>query len=320
MDHDPKMSGRVVPFFTVNSLPNGSLTTPYDTGDMVNAWVDGFGRLAVFNVNWDGSDFSEQAFVKIDDRLDDYLSPDHISGAAAGPVTPSFLVLLDMDNSNWNRGRAFSIDQDGVLNDPITAAPLLGLATSTFIYGFDDNTGVWDRIRVNASTGDGILPGNGLISTVAFPSSFNGTNWDRNRSASAANVGNTDSLGAQITADPGEWSENHNAAANTQATVTRAAVAGERHVCKSITATLAADPGAAAGSAVVSVLLRDGAAGAGTVLWSGRLAAPIGESRDITIAGLNIVGSAGTEMTLEFAAAAGADTFEDVSMTGYTTA
>ena len=37
----------------------------------------------------------------------------------------------------------------------------------------------------------------------------------------------------------------------------------------------------------------------------------------MVLAGLNIVGSANTAMTLEFAAAGGANTVESVAMTGY---
>lgn len=109
-------------------------------------------------------------------------------------------------------------------------------------------------------------------------------------------------------------------AANTQATVTKAAGgAGIRHVCTAITATLVAGTTAPA-AAQVTVNLRDGATGAGNVLWTGQMAltATAGtQATPLQISGLNILGSANTPMTLEFSAAGGANTLESVSLQGY---
>lgn len=117
----------------------------------------------------------------------------------------------------------------------------------------------------------------------------------------------------------GDWAQGHTPAANTQATTTKAAGgAGVRHVCTSISATLVA--GATAPTATtVEVALRDGATGAGTILWEQTIGiqAVAGATNAIHIAPLNIIGSANTAMTLEFSAAAGANTLESVSMTGY---
>ena len=112
-----------------------------------------------------------------------------------------------------------------------------------------------------------------------------------------------------------EWAVEHRPAAATQATISKAADAGGRHVCKSITVTLAA-VGTASGAEVA--VLRDGATGAGTVLWSGVLSVPTNSSDNIAIAGLNIIGTKGTAMTLEFVAAGAAATFESVALSGYT--
>ena len=112
-----------------------------------------------------------------------------------------------------------------------------------------------------------------------------------------------------------EWADEHRPAAATQATISRDADAGGRHVCKSITATLAA-VGTASGAEVV--VLRDGATGAGTVLWSGVLSVPTNSSDNIAIAGLNIIGTKNTAMTLEFVAGGATGTFESVAISGYT--
>ena len=115
------------------------------------------------------------------------------------------------------------------------------------------------------------------------------------------------------------WVVTNNPGVNAQATATKAAKPGSRNVCQTINATLAA--GAVAPAAVqVSVNLRDGASGAGTVLWSGVISLPAVAGQNaapISITGLSILGSFNTPMTLEFSGAGGANTFEAVSMTGY---
>jgi len=134
---------------------------------------------------------------------------------------------------------------------------------------------------------------------------------------SAANLSAQSATGSELTTLPGNWSVTSSPAANTQATATKAAGgAGVRHVANSVTASFAA--GATAGAAI-QVNLRDGASGAGTILWSALLTAPIGDSRSVTLSGLNLVGSAATAMTLEFTAAGGATTLESVTLTGYDT-
>ncbi len=137
-----------------------------------------------------------------------------------------------------------------------------------------------------------------------------------NASVMSAQSGNN----ALLVSTPGNWTVVHAPAANTQASASKAAGgAGVRHVCESICATFAA--GATAPAAVqVTVNLRDGASGAGTVLWSAVMALPAtagATATPIIISDLNIVGSPNTAMTLEFSAAGGLNTFEAVSMAGY---
>lgn len=117
------------------------------------------------------------------------------------------------------------------------------------------------------------------------------------------------------------WQQNNNPAANTQATTSQpAGGAGVHHVCTWIAASLTAGSTAPTVPATpVNVRLRDGASGAGTVIWLCGLAIPAtaGESDKILLSGLEIVGSANTAMTLEFSAAGGAGTFEIVAFGGY---
>ncbi len=186
-------------------------------------------------------------------------------------------------------------------------------------YGFNGTT--YDRIRSFANNADALAVSTlGTLGVSAFLRAFNGTTYDRVRTNSAATLSATTQPFAALHAAPGEWSINHTPAANTQATITRAAgAAGVRHVCRSISATLIGL--AAAAEATVLVNLRDGATGAGTILRSWRLLVVGGTASEvgIEIAGLNILGSAATAMTIEFAAAGGANTFETVALSGYDT-
>jgi hypothetical protein len=182
---------------------------------------------------------------------------------------------------------------------------------------------LWDPISglfyiERSATADGVV-GNNLV--MESPGLFNGSSFDRGRSGSAANLALTGPTGGGVSGTelvhlPGDWSINNTPAAATQATASRAAgAAGVRHVCTSISATLAA--GATAQSSAAILNLRDGATGAGTILWSKQVILPANGLWEVNIGGLNIVGSAATAMTLEFAAAGAAGTFESVALTGH---
>lgn len=114
------------------------------------------------------------------------------------------------------------------------------------------------------------------------------------------------------------WAVNHVPGAAAQATITRAAAgAGLKNVCNSISAAFVAG-GTAPAAATITLNLRDGATGAGTILWSKTLGvqAAAGSGQHIDLGGISIVGSANTAMTLEFSAAGAANTLESVAMSG----
>lgn len=137
----------------------------------------------------------------------------------------------------------------------------------------------------------------------------------------AANLAATVSTKAALVVGPGQWSQTHAPAVNTQATKSQpAGAAGVRHVCTWLTITLANN---STGSVQTLLIfnLRDGATGAGTVLASFTLALPAtpGERVVLPLTGLNIVGSAATAMTLESASATAAQTAASISFGGYDT-
>lgn len=197
-----------------------------------------------------------------------------------------------------------------------------GLTSAAFCYTLDEIDGsAFVQLRSTGDDIDDAAPiSQGPLIALARQTLYNGASWDRQRSASADTIGAASSVGAALQASPGNWSETDAPAAATQATVTRpAGAAGVRHVCTGIDATLILPPGA--NQPAVQLVLRDGATGAGAILWSrafGVGAAVVDAlQQQVSIAGLNIVGSDAEAMTLEFTAAGVAATLQSVALTGY---
>jgi hypothetical protein len=135
--------------------------------------------------------------------------------------------------------------------------------------------------------------------------------------AGAASLAGFSGNGATTVTGPGNWTQVSAPAAGSQATASRAAGTGTvRHVANCISVSA----GAAAAPAVttLTINLRDGASGAGTVLWTTNItaAATATNHGNLNFCDLNIPGSAATAMTLEFAAGL-ANESESVTLSGY---
>jgi hypothetical protein len=235
---------------------------------------------------------------------------------------------------------------DGVVSDPTSGGRYK--AVHTRISGFNGTT--WDRIRSFAGNADTLTPPTlGLLGVAAFGRVFDGTNynriyslasntdtqgaaqvglagvvnrnqifngteWDRMRSASAANISATTQVPLMVAA-PGDWTLISAPAVGVVASATRAAGAtGVRHVLTSICADVNC---VGAVAAPLSVVVRNGATGVGTILWQRRLTGLAGTTAQVEMSGLNIVGSAATAMTVEFTAAPAGTDFETISATGH---
>lgn len=145
-----------------------------------------------------------------------------------------------------------------------------------------------------------------------------GTNAVTLKTASAANLatGATAGNGSAMVTAPADWAVNNVAGAATQATITKAAgAAGVKHVATSISGQISTVGTAQAAQLVFN--LRDGATGAGTVLWSVGISLATNSTWGFYLTGLHIIGSAATAMTLETAAAPVAAAFASVALTGY---
>lgn len=268
-------------------------------------------------VTWNGTAFGHAGIVLYDENGSAINVPTGANDDVTATLilgTASFNYGLD-SGGTWDRIRSFEGDADNI------SAPSTGLlGGASFNLGFDGTN--WDRLRSFAGNADNLTaPTTGLLGTLAFNYGFDGTTYDRIRLATSTNMGSAFINGALMATPPGQWAITHTPAANTQATITRAAGgAGTRHWCTSISAVLMAP--AATASGVVQISLRDGGTGAGTILWSqsvqvGGAASITVDRATIEISGLCIRGSDNTAMTLEFSAAGGAGTFESVSLTGF---
>lgn len=177
--------------------------------------------------------------------------------------------------------------------------------------------------------GTGSVIARDIVGTATVPASGDGIQYVKQdvggaglsvpqEGGTAANLAAQVSTKSALVVLPGQWSANHTPAAATQATITKAAgAAGVRHVCTSLSATLATI--GTAQSTVILLNLRDGATGAGTILWSKQVVLPTNSVWEVSLSALSIVGTAATAMTLEFSAANAAASFASVAMTGYDT-
>lgn len=113
------------------------------------------------------------------------------------------------------------------------------------------------------------------------------------------------------------WQLAHAPAAAAQATATQAAgAAGLRNYCTGIQATVSTI--AATAQTPINVHIRDGASGAGTIIWTGSLAA-LGTTTGILAITFPqpIRGTAATAMTVEFSGAGVANSLETIAAQGY---
>lgn len=124
-------------------------------------------------------------------------------------------------------------------------------------------------------------------------------------------------IGAQITEKGPRWSVISSPGAGVKASASQAAgAAGVRHVADCLT--VSAGTSTAPTATILTINLRDGASGAGTILWQTQIAAAATAAQhgNLAVCGLNLIGTAATAMTLEFGALLTNEN-ESVTLTGY---
>jgi hypothetical protein len=218
-------------------------------------------------------------------------------------------VLALLQGMGSDGAKLVSVDGSGNLNIALPAAPNLS-RVAVVLGGINGNDWAVASNVADANAGGSF--------GAAAPSIFNNASYDRQRSASAANLAAQSGLGAALTALPGQWVASSNPGAGTAASASRAAGgAGVRHVCTGGIIVLSATT-ALAGITTVTFNFRDGASGAGTILFTVQVTLPaaVVPAFSIPLPPLNLVGSANTAMTLEGSAAVG-NLMESATLFGY---
>jgi len=135
---------------------------------------------------------------------------------------------------------------------------------------------------------------------------------------SAASQAAATANGARLQEKGPRWHVTSTPAVKIQASAVMAAgAAGVRHVADCIS--FSAGATTAPALTKLNINLRDGAAGAGTIIWSYTVVIPATTGQSVApfrVCGLNLTGTAATAMTLEFSALL-TSLFEDVSISGY---
>lgn len=149
--------------------------------------------------------------------------------------------------------------------------------------------------------------------------------WETAASTAGDRVNASFDLYGRMRVNPGyaaadAWSVVHTPAANNQATASKAAgSSSQRHVCTGFTWSLSSGAGAPTPE-LITVAIRDGATGAGTIVWQQTVSLPAtaGSHAEFGQTGLWLVGTAATAMTIETDSSPGANVVASVSLSGVT--
>lgn len=244
--------------------------------------------------------------------LKDFAAGDAVTNGA-GLMAPCLFNGLTCDRQRGSiaNGALVDVTRLGGATTPSDAFANPTTTNVMWVLNSVFNGTTWDRVRsatqdALASTG---LTANGLMG-------FNGSTWDRIHAVSASNNTSTTLNGALQTTQASTWSVTSTATAGTPSASKALGGGTVRHVATSVTACIAA---AATAQPAIQVNLRDGAAGAGTIIRSWALAGPINTGQCVDLAPINMTGTGNTAMTLEFAAATAAGVIGTVTLTGYST-
>jgi len=127
-------------------------------------------------------------------------------------------------------------------------------------------------------------------------------------------------IAALVSEKSSRWTVVSAPASGTVASASLAAEAGVRHVADCIT--FSGDASAAVTAAAGTFVVRDGATGAGTVIWAYSIAHQVAAGAGIqtiaphSVCGLNLVGTTNTAMTAEFNAGVTGEV-QAATLTGY---
>lgn len=251
--------------------------------------------------------------VKLGTRIfpwEDLLVPDQPSPFLdLGPDQDVEMVLAVLSGMGPTVPKMVQLDATGRV--------LLGDAAGSLGYVRLGTPASFVSILSNGGSFDGGSQFNTELEVKAINQLYNGSTWDRGRSASAANLATQSGLGASLSTPPGMWTVSSLPGAGVLASAVKAAgAAGIRHICTGIMISWGAI--AAPVATAMTWVLRDGASGAGTVLAAGQLSVPAAafQGQPVIATDLAIPGTAATAMTLEFGGAL-ANLLEGATLLGF---
>jgi hypothetical protein len=172
------------------------------------------------------------------------------------------------------------------------------------------NNAQWGGSTVTAATTLSDTAGNPTAPSVGSDAMLWDTSqWLRHKSAAlatfptAVTLTSRNIVGAAYTERSSRWSVVHNPAASSQASASIAAEGGVRHVadCVSFSAGSTTAPALTA----LTVNLRDGATGAGTIIWTHEVVVSNATGQNVppfSTCGLNLAGTTNTALTFEWSA------------------
>lgn len=175
--------------------------------------------------------------------------------------------------------------------------------------------------------GQNSIPTNSATPTPvsAFNGASSGNVFDPLRSLRAANTYAADgtsfpAAGALVAEKGARWRIQNNAVSGSAASASEAAASGISHVADCLTYSAYSNSTGITATAI-SVNLRDGASGAGTVIWTVPLGIPTTTAIQqvagpFSICGLNLQGTTNTAMTLEFNTGV-TNMLQGVTLSGY---
>ncbi len=241
------------------------------------------------------------------------------SDTMSNPTAPQVLaheMVWDGISSLWRRRNYSTTSTGDSIGNSLYVPVISGSEVFQRIlsYVWDQANSTWSRIRsiVNGlnTSGSGVVAA-GLVAQLddSSPSSVTENQFGPVRMSSRRAL-----LTETIARSP--WRINSNPGVNSQATATTPGVAGAKNVLRHILVVMTS--GATAPTAgVVTVVVRDGASGTGTIIWQHALGilATAGASQGYS-AEVYIEGSVGNAMTVEFITSGGANTYESISADG----
>lgn len=222
----------------------------------------------------------------------------------------TIVLQTSPDNVTWSTGITATCTTDGSSSFTAINTSYIRLNLSAFTPGIGGG-----RLTVTISGSNDISGSSTAILATDGTSNVALQALDLTNAPVASTLTSRNSVGL-ITNDPPSWGVTATLAAGSGGTVSIAAEANVRHIvkCVSWSATATSTPSLTA----VTVNLRDGATGAGTVLqsWTQAVSATTGLLIPVSgVCGLNLAGTTNTAMTLEFASGT-ANVVESVNMTG----